>query len=105
MELLVARNPDADSTLPYLLRLPLGRGLVSRAKATWPRPGAVYCPPAPLVEWPDEPEIVERVPLRACARRGAAIDVVADRSREQPVVAADLDEGGAFAGGRSMERR
>src|SRR3712207_979766 len=83
VELLVARNPDADSTLPYLLRLPLGRGLVFRAKATWPRTGAVYCHPVPLVEWPDEPEIVERVPLRACARRGAAIDVVADRSREQ----------------------
>jgi hypothetical protein len=30
-----------------------------------------------------EPEIVERVPLRSCARRGAAIDVVADRGREQ----------------------
>ena len=29
-----------------------------------------------------EPEIVERVPLRSCARRGAAIDVVADRGRE-----------------------
>ena len=30
-----------------------------------------------------EPEIVERMPLRSCARRGAAIDVVADRGREQ----------------------
>lgn len=30
-----------------------------------------------------EPDIVERVALRACARRGAAIDVVADRGREQ----------------------
>ena len=29
-------------------------------------------------EWPADPEIVERVPLRSCARRGAAIDVVAD---------------------------
>ena len=31
----------------------------------------------------EQPEIVERVPLRSCARRGAAIDVVADRGREQ----------------------
>jgi hypothetical protein len=32
--------------------------------------------------WPDDGEIVERVPLRSCARRGAAIDIVADRARE-----------------------
>src|SRR5690349_22653208 len=35
-----------------------------------------------MADWPERPEIVERVPLRACSRRGAAIDVVADRSRE-----------------------
>lgn len=83
MELLIARNPDPDSTLPYLLRLPLGDGLVFRTKGTWPRTNALYCHPVPGSEWPDQPEIVERVALRACARRGAAIDVVADRGREQ----------------------
>ncbi len=31
---------------------------------------------------PVHPEIVERVALRSCARRGAAIDLVADRARE-----------------------
>lgn len=83
MELLIARNPDPESTLPYLMRLPLGEGLVFRTKDTWPRTNAVYCHPVPALEWPEEPEIVERVRLRACARRGAAIDVVADRGREQ----------------------
>ena len=83
MELLIARNPDAESSLPYLLRLPIGAGLVFRTKDTWPRTSALYCHPVADIEWPDEPEIVERVPLRACARRGAAIDVVADRGREQ----------------------
>ncbi|HWI03075.1 MAG TPA: ERCC4 domain-containing protein [Acidimicrobiales bacterium] len=83
MELLIARNPDPESTLPYLLRLPIGAGLVFRTKGTWPRTSALYCHPVPDVEWPDEPDIVERVPLRACTRRGAAIDVVADRAREQ----------------------
>ena len=83
MELLIARNPDPDSSLPYLLRLPIGEGLVFRTKDTWPRTSALYCHPVPGVEWPEAPEIVERVPLRACARRGAAIDVVADRSRLQ----------------------
>ena len=83
VELLIATNPDPDSTLPFLLRLPIGGGLVFRTKGTWPRTTALYCHPVPDDEWPDEPEIVERVPLRSCARRGAAIDVVADRGREQ----------------------
>lgn len=83
MELLIARNPDPASRLPYLLRLPIGDGLVFRTKGTWPRTSALYCHPVPGTEWPERPDIVERVPLRACARRGAAIDVVADRGREQ----------------------
>jgi hypothetical protein len=82
VELLIARNPDPDSALPFLLRLPLGDGLLFRTKGTWPRTGALYCHPVPLTDWPRQAEIVERVPLRACTRRGAAIDVVADRSRE-----------------------
>ena len=32
--------------------------------------------------WPDEPQIVERVPVRSCVRRGASVDLVLDRSRE-----------------------
>ena len=76
MELLVARNPDPDSSLPYLLRVPLGPGLLFRARGTWPRTSAVYLHPVDLADWPDEPEIVERVGVRSCVRRGAAIDMV-----------------------------
>jgi hypothetical protein len=83
MELLVARNPDPASSLPFLLRLPLGDGVVFRTRGTWPRTSALYCHPVDVEEWPREPEIVERVALRVCARRGAAIDVVCDRDREQ----------------------
>jgi len=83
MELLVARNPNRDSSLPYLLWVPLEGGLVFRTKGTWPRTSALYCHAVGIDEWPAEPEIVERVALRACARRGAAIDVVCDRGREQ----------------------
>ena len=43
----------------------------------------LYCHPVDSAEWPADPEIVERIPLRACTRRGAAIDVVCDRGREQ----------------------
>src|SRR3989442_12719431 len=33
-------------------------------------------------EWPAHPDIVEQVPVRSCTRRGAAIDLVLDRARE-----------------------
>jgi len=83
VELLIARNPDPDSSLPYLLRLPIGAGLVFRTKGTWPRTSALYCHPVPTSEWPGDEEVVERIALSACTRRGAAIDVVAARGREQ----------------------
>jgi ERCC4 domain-containing protein len=82
VELLIATNPDPDSKLPYLLRLPLAGGMVFRTSSTWPRVNALYCHPVPAQEWPDEPDIVERVALRSCVRRGAAIDLVLDRGRE-----------------------
>lgn len=81
-ELLIAANPDPDSRLPYLLRLPLGRGMVFRTSGTWPRTKALYCYPVGLEHWPAEPEIVEREAIRSCVRRGAAIDLVLQRNRE-----------------------
>jgi hypothetical protein len=82
VELTIVRNPDPDSSLPYLLRVPLGEGLLFRTSGTWPRTKALYCHPVPIAEWPAEPELVETIELRACQRRGAAVDVVASRSRE-----------------------
>lgn len=77
----VAANPDPDSTLPFLIRLPLPSGeLVLKARDSWPRTAKVYCHRAE--HWPREPEIVERVPIRSCQRRGVAIDLVLDRPRE-----------------------
>jgi ERCC4 domain/Lsr2 len=81
-ELLIATNPEADSRLAYLMRVPLGDGIVLRTSGTWPRTKALYCYPVPADEWPAAPDIVERVALRSCTRRGAAIDIVADRFRE-----------------------
>ncbi|MBB1502106.1 Lsr2 family protein [Propioniciclava sp. MC1683] len=79
-DFLIARNPEPGSTLPYLLRIPLpGRPVVLKAKDTWPRTAKVYCHRA---EWPDDAEVVERVPVRSCVQRGAAIDLVLDRGRE-----------------------
>lgn len=82
VELLVAKNPEENSSLPFLLLLPLGGGMVFRVRDTWPRTKAIYCHPVELDEWPDEPEIVVQEPMRDCQRRGAAIDVILTRSRQ-----------------------
>lgn len=82
MELVVAVNPDPDSSLKYLLWVPVGSGRVYRTSGTWPRAKALFCYPVDRSEWPTSPEVVERIPLRSCAGRGAAIDVIADRARE-----------------------
>lgn len=80
-ELLVARNPDPDSTLPFLVRLPLGPdGLVLKTRESWPHTSKVYC--HRTEGWPQDAEVLERVPVRTCTRRGPAIDLVLDRARE-----------------------
>lgn len=80
-DFLIAVNPEEDSKLPFLLRLPLGRnGIVLKARERWPRTAKVYCHPA--AGWPADAEVLERVPVRSCVRRGAAVDLVLDRTRE-----------------------
>jgi hypothetical protein len=77
---LIARNPDAESTLSFLLRIPLGAGLILKARDTWPRTARVYCHRADA--WPEAPEIVEDVGVLECRRHGVAIDLLLDRPRE-----------------------
>ncbi len=80
-DFVIARNPDGDSTLPYLLRIPLGQdGIVLKSRETWPRTSKVYC--HRVDAWPEDVEVIERVAVRSCVRRGAAIDLVLDRGRE-----------------------
>lgn len=79
-ELVIATNPDPGSRLPYVIRVPYGTGLVFSAGDTWPRTKAVYCYPLP--EWPVGAQVIDRVRVRSCVRRGAAIDLVLDRARE-----------------------
>ena len=76
----VARNPQDDSKLPFLLRLPLDGGLVLKAREPWPTTARVYCHVFED-EWSDEIEIVEETLVLLCRRRGAAIDLVLDRPR------------------------
>ena len=74
----VARNPDADSRLPYLIWLPIEGGLVLKARATWPRASRVFCA-QDATGWDRAAEQLEDVPVLLCRRRGAAIDLVLDR--------------------------
>lgn len=82
MDLLIARNPDPDSTLKLLILVPIGTGRVYRTSDTWPRTKALFCYPVSRDEWPAEPELVETIPLLSCESRGGAIDIVAKRGRE-----------------------
>ena len=79
-DFLIARNPDPESRLPYLVRIPFGDGIVLKTKDVWPRTAKLYCHREGV--WPADPDIVERVPTRACTRRGAAIDLVLDTRKE-----------------------
>lgn len=80
-DFLIAVNPDDESTLPYLVRIPLGpNGVVVKAKEMWPRTSKVYCHRADA--WPVDAEVVERVPTRVCVSRGASIELVLARGRE-----------------------
>ena len=80
-DFVIARNPEEGTSLPYLLRVPYGAdGVLLKARETWPRTAKVYC--HRVEEWPTDAEIVDRVAVRSCTRRGAAIDLVLDRARE-----------------------
>ncbi|GAB2455779.1 hypothetical protein GCM10027062_40170 [Nocardioides hungaricus] len=79
-DFVIARSTEPGSTLAYLLRVPLGDGIILKAKDAWPRTGKVYC--HRVEERPVDAEIVERAAVRSCVRRGAAIDLVLDRGRE-----------------------
>ena len=77
----MARNPEEFSKLPFLIRLPLASGpLVLKTSDRWPRTSKLYCHRAD--GWPEQPDIVDEAPVRSCERRGAAIDLVLDRARE-----------------------
>jgi hypothetical protein len=77
---LIARNPEDDSKLPYLLHLPIEGGLILKARDTWPRSARIYCHPYEA-HWPDDAEVVEETPVSSCRRRGPVIDLVLDRPR------------------------
>jgi hypothetical protein len=74
----VARNPDPESHLRYLIWLPIEGGLVIKARDTWPRASRVFCA-HDETPWNESSGLLEDVPVLLCRRRGAAIDLVLDR--------------------------
>lgn len=75
----VARNPEVDTKLPFLVKLPIEGGLVLKTRDTWPRTARLYC--HRFEGWPEDADIIDVVPVALCRRRGAAIDLVLDRPR------------------------
>ena len=76
----VAYNPDPDSRLPYLVWLPIGEGLVLKAREPWPRHSRVFCAEG-ASQWDESGGLVDQAGVVLCKRRGAAIDLVLDRPR------------------------
>jgi hypothetical protein len=74
----VARNPDPESRLPYLIWLPIEDGVVLKARETWPRATRVFCA-QDATPWDESAGLLDDVPVLLCRRRGAAIDLVLDR--------------------------
>lgn len=75
---IIAVNPEEDTQLPYLLRLPLEGGLMLKTRETWPRSSRLYCHPFEG-GWPDPAQILEETPVLTCRRRGSAVDLVLAR--------------------------
>lgn len=76
----VAYNPDPESRLPYLLWLPVGEGIVLKAREPWPRYSRVFCAES-AGRWDESRGLVDEADVVLCQRRGAAIDLVLDRPR------------------------
>jgi hypothetical protein len=77
----VARNPDGESSLPYVLQVPIGGGLLLKAAQPWPQSSRVYCHPLDPLADGAELEVLEDVGVRMCAWRGQAVELVLDRSQ------------------------
>lgn len=79
-QFIVARNPNLHSRLPFLVCLPLDDGeLWLQAKADWPRACRVYCHPVSETPAVEQLNILQRIDVMLCQRRGPAIDLVLAR--------------------------
>lgn len=78
-DFLIAKNPNPNSRLPYIIRLPVagGEDIVLACGSDWPGVKDVFC--YQLDSWPDGAEVLERVPVASCWRTGKAVHLVLRR--------------------------
>jgi len=81
--LLIARNPTADTRLPYLLRLPVAGEppLVLATAVDWPGTKDAFC--FALDGWPEDAEVLSVVPVQSCRRAGKAVHLVLQRRQRR----------------------
>jgi hypothetical protein len=78
----VAKNPEKESSLRYLLQIPIDGGLLLKAKERWPEATRSYCHPFEG-EWPSHAKILEDVRVISCEwRESEAIELVLDRPKK-----------------------
>jgi DNA-binding transcriptional ArsR family regulator len=78
----IARSPRSDARLPILLRVPLPAGaIVLATREPWPVRKDLFC--AELTAWPEDAEVIERVPVASCRRVGASVQLVLDRPQRR----------------------
>jgi len=79
----IAENPRENSSLPYLLSLPLegSQPIMLATRAPWPADNDLYC--HPVDEWPHHPKVVEQCEVNVCRRRGKAIDLILNRRQRR----------------------
>jgi len=80
-QFVIARNPDAHTRLPYLVRLPVtGAGDVLLAtQGMWPSGKDLYCHPVDV--WPAGADVIETVDVERSWRSGAAVHLILRRRR------------------------
>ncbi len=75
----IARNPDPDSRLPFVLGLPVADEppLALACAVDWPGAKDAFC--FQLDGWPDEAEIISELPVAGCWRAGKSVHLVLRR--------------------------
>ncbi len=58
-----------------------GTELILATRDTWPVSKDLFC--AELDSWPEEAEVIERVPVASCRRVGASVQLVLDRAQRR----------------------
>jgi ERCC4-type nuclease len=75
----IAKNPKEKSRLPFIVSLPVSgeKPVVLACGAEWPSAKDVFC--LELDSWPEDPEVIDEVPVQACWRSGKAVHLVLKR--------------------------